>query len=225
MTNDKFDFEETPFDPASMATSSLGITKAVWYKRPWFLIVVAIVVVIAVSIITDLPRPITKSQDAASQNGTIKQINADTKACAFAATETFQFYNKFVQGKLTPGEITQTSGLITGDQTACSFASEPIYDLTNNIQPIETRAGKHVDRVIVVVRTWMTDYALSAIDDIQYLFNKPGTSGKIRNLTVLEANLNKQRALAIKDIDAAQRILGIPLKSPTLPALPHLLGT
>ncbi|HEY5266568.1 MAG TPA: hypothetical protein VIJ40_07125 [Acidimicrobiales bacterium] len=225
MTNDEFNFEETPFDPASMATSSLGIAKAVWYKRPWILIVIAVVVVVAISIITDLPRPITKAQDAATQNGTIKQINVDTKACSFAVNESFQFYNKFAQGKLTPSELTQTSGLLVGDQTACSFASEPVYDLTNNIQPLRTSAGKHIDEYLSVASKWMTDYALASIEDIQYLFSKPGTSSKIQGLTSLETHLSAERALAFKDVNEAQQILGIPLKSPILPVLPHLTGT
>ena len=116
-----------------MATSSLGLAKAVWYKRPWFIITVAVVVVVALSVLSDLPRKITKKEDAASQNGTIKQINVDVKACAFAVSESFSFYNKYVAGTLKASELAQIPPLLIGDQTACSFASQPVYDLTNNI--------------------------------------------------------------------------------------------
>lgn len=225
MTNDERVFDETPFDPASMAVSSLVNTRAVWFKRPWLLITVAVIFVAGVSVVTDITRPITKAQDAATQNGTIKQINADIKPCAYATTQSFQFYNDFVEGTLTSADLSQTTGLLVGDQTVCSFASEPIYDLTNNIQPLETPAGKYIDLMMTVSRTWMTDYALAAIEDIQYLFKYPGTESKIRDLTVLETRLSAERALAIKEVDEAGRIVKTSLIKPVIPMLPHLRGT
>jgi len=78
------DFEQIPFDPAAMSMSSLGITKAVWYRRPWFLLTVALVVVAAISVIVDLPGHMTPKQDASTQNASIKEINADLEECSFA---------------------------------------------------------------------------------------------------------------------------------------------
>ena len=208
-----------------MASSSLGLTKAVWYKRPWFLIAAALVLVVAISVISDISHPITKAQDAAAQNGTIKQINNDSKACSFAVTESFHFYNQFVKGRLTPSELSQTTSLLIGDQTACSFASEPIYDLTNNIQPLDTAAGKHIEGLLKASRKWMTNYALASIGDIQYLFGNPGATAQIQHLASLQTRLRAERALAINDVTEAQQILGISLKEPILPTLPHLIGT
>jgi hypothetical protein len=219
------DFEVVPFDPASMATSSLGLAKAVWYKRPWFIITVAVVVVVALSVLSDLPRPITKKEDAASQNGTIKQINVDVKACAFAVSESFSFYNKYVAGTLKASELAQIPPLLIGDQTACSFASQPVYDLTNNIQPRETTAGKDIDKVLRVAQQWMTNCALASIEDIQFLFNHPGNSSKIADLTKQQTNLSQTRQLALSDVHAAEKDLGITLVPLKIPVLPHLRGT
>ena len=225
MTDEFSDFEVVPFDPASMATSSLGLAKAVWYKRPWFLITAVVVVVAAISIVSDLPHRITKTEDAASQNATLKEINADIKPCAFAVSESFNFYNKYVAGKLTASELTQIPPLLVGDQTACSFASQPVYDLTNNIQPRETAAGKHIDRVISVVQRWITDNALASIEDIQYLFKHPDSSSKIGDLASQELKLNKDRQLALREVKAAEADIGIALVSLKLPVLAHLSGT
>lgn len=225
MTNNERLFEEKPYDPASMAATSLSNTKAAWFKRPWFLITVGVILISAVSIITDITNPLTNSQDVATQNGTIKHINSDTQACAYATTQSFQFYNDFVGGNLSSAEFSQASRYLVEDAVACSFASEPIYDLTNNIQPLETAAGKNINLMLVVSRTWMTDYALASIDDIQYLFQHPGTVSKIHTLTLLEADLTSERALAFKDVDAADRILGATLAKPAIPILPHLSGT
>lgn len=225
MTNDLSGFEEIPFNPATMATSSLGITKAIWYKRPWFLVTVAVIVIVAISVISDLTRPITKAQDAAAQNITLKQINVDIKPCAFAVNESFNFYNQDVTGKLTSSDRSQIPRLLTGDQTACSFASGPVYDLTNNIQPLKTTAGKHIDRILSVVVKWMTNHALAAIDDIQFLFSHPGAESKIHDLAIQQTRLSALRELAISDVNAADQILGATLVSPGLPVLPHLIGT
>ncbi|HVA69938.1 MAG TPA: hypothetical protein VNF08_01270 [Acidimicrobiales bacterium] len=225
MTDDLSGFEEIPFDPATMATSSLGIAKAIWYKRPWFLLTVVIVFVVAVSVISDLSRPITKAQDASSQNATIKAINSDIKECAFAVNESFNFYNDDVSGKLTPSELSQTTKLLVDDRTACSFASQPVYDLTNNIQPTDTKAGKHIDRMKSLVVKWITDYALASIDDIQYLFKNPGRASKIRDLSTQEAHLSTERQFALNEVSDAQKILGMRLATLKLPVLPHLIGT
>lgn len=225
MTDEFSDFEVVPFDPASMATSSLGLAKAIWYKRPWFLVTVAVVVVAALSVLSDLPQHITKKEDAASQNATMKQINADLAACSFAINESFSFYNKDVAGTLTKSELAQIPPLLVGDQTACSFASQPVYDLTNNIQPRETAAGKNIDKVLRVAQQWMTNNALASIEDIQYLFENPGASSKIADLTKQEVKLNATRQLGINDVLAAQKDVGIKLVPLKIPVLPHLRGT
>lgn len=225
MTDDLSDFEVVPFEPASMATSSLGLAKAEWFKRPWFLVTVAVVVVVALSVLSDLPRHITKQEDAASQNATIKQINGDLKACAFAVSESFSFYNKMVAGSLKSSELSQIPPLLIGDQTACSFASQPVYDLTVNIQPRETAAGKDIDHVLRVTQQWMTNGALASIEDIQYSFAHPRSGSKIADLAKQQAILAQTRQRALRDMRAAENDLGIKLTHLALPVLPHLRGT
>jgi hypothetical protein len=225
VTDDFSGFDEIPFDPASMSTSSLGLAKAIWYKRPWFLLTVAIVLIVAISVITDLPHPITKAQDAAAQDATLKSINGDLKLCAFAVNESFNFYNADVSGKLTKSNLSKIPKLLNDDRTACSFASQPVFDLTNNIQPLRTTAGKHIDRMKSVVQQWMTNNALASINDIQYLFAHPGDESKIRDLTTQQIGLASKRRLAQSDVSNAEHVLGISLVIVNLPVLPHLIGT
>ncbi len=208
-----------------MPTSSLGIAKAVWYRRPWFLLAVAIVVIAGVSVIVDLPAHMTPTQDAASQNSSIKEINTDLEDCSFAVKESFSFYNEDVAGTLTASDLAQVPTLLVGDQTACSFASEPVYDLTNNLQVDDTKAGVHIDRMLTVVEEWITNNALASIEDIQYLFNHPGNAAKLRNLAAEESDLQVKRTRALRDESAAEKILGLTLVPVKIPALPHLTGT
>jgi hypothetical protein len=225
VTDDFSDFETVPFDPASMPTSSLGITKAVWYRRPWVLATLALIVIVAISVVIDLPRPITKAQDVATQNATIKEINADLADCAFAVKESFHIYNLDVEGKLSASDKAQVPILLTGDETACSFASEPVYDLTNNIQVQDTAAGRHIDRMLSVVEHWITDNALAAIKDIQYLFNHPGDAGTISHLGYQERQLASVRLQALKDETLADNVLRLHLDNVHIPKLAHLTGT
>jgi len=208
-----------------MAASSLESPVLVWYKRPRFLIILAIVVVLGVSVITDLPRHITKAQDASEQNDSIHQINTDVAPCVFAVQQSFNFYQEHVTGKLSAANLKQVPALLVGDQTACSFASGGVYDLTNNIQVNDTKAGKHIDRMLSVIVTWSTSDALAAIEDIQYLFTHPGNTAKIARLTSREALLAQDKVKIDAEFKAAEDVLGIALKKPKIPALPTLSGT
>jgi hypothetical protein len=224
VSDDLSDFEVVPFDPASMSMSSLGIAKAVWYRRPWVLTLLALIVVLAISIIIDLPRHTTTAEDASSQNSSIREMNTDLAECSFAAKESFHFYNEDVAKRLTSSDLAQIPTLLVGDQTACSFASEPVYDLTNNLQVDDTTAGKHIDRMLSVVEKWITDNALASVEDIQYLFAHPGDLAKERNLAAQEVDLANERRQALGDERAAERVLGVKLVQLKLPVLPHLNG-
>lgn len=225
MSNDVPDFEEVPFDPATMSMSSLGITKAPWYRRPWFILTIALIVIAGVSVIVDLPGHMTPKHDAATQNASIKEINADLEECSFAVRESFSVYNQDVAGTLTASDLAQLPKLLTDDQTACSFASEPVYDLTNNLQIDDTKSGIHIDHMLSAVEQWITDNALASIDDIQYLINHPGNAKKIQNLAAEESDLQSVRTRALNDEATAQKILGLTLVPVKLPVLPHLTGT
>lgn len=215
----------TSYDPATMVASSLGTIKTVWYRRPWFLITMALVLIVAISVITDLPHRITNTEDVADQNASLKQINGDIAPCTFAVHEAFTFYNEFVSAKFTKSNIAQIPKLLVGDQTACSFASGSIYDLTNNIQIVRTKAGKHLDTMMPVIVEWTTDGALAAIEDIQTLFTTPDDAKAIRNLGYNERKLTRDRTTALNDVSDASAILGVTLAALKLPVLPHLKGT
>lgn len=227
MTDDESSNQPTPYNPASMPTSSLGSIKAVWYKRPWFLTTAAVIVVVAVSVVTDLPHPISKAEDASQQNASIKQINADTKACAYAVKDdAFSFYTKQVTGKLSAANRTQAITLLVNDQTACSFASNGLSDLTNNLQVNLTSAGKYIVSMAKEDQMWMTGYALAAIIDIQFLFVHPANQKKIADLTIQQTRLSATRHKALADLAHAQAIVTPwKLAQLDLPELAHLPGT
>lgn len=213
------------YDPASMPTSSLGSVRAVWYKRPWFLVTAVIVLVVAVSVITDLPHPITKAEDAHDQNAVMKQANTDIKVCAYAVSEAFTIYQRAQAGTLSAANRTMAlDKLLPSDQVACSFAGSPLTDLTGNIQVNDTTAGKHIDALLKIVVTWMANDANASIVDIRYLLAHPGDAVHVARLAHEERFLATDRAAALAHLSQAEAILGLPLVAPVLPALPQTAG-
>ena len=225
MTGDIPDFDTSVYDPATMAVTSLITAKIVWYRRPWFLLTVAVLLVVGVSVITDLPHHLSQTEDASAQNATMKQINTDIAPCNYAVKEAFSFYNEKVKGTLTPSNLHQIPHLLVADQSVCSFTSGSIYDLTNNIQVLDTTAGKNLDHMLTVVVKWTTDNALAAVEDIQYLFVHPGDQSKIRDLTAQQLLLAHDRALALADEATASHELATTLRPLHLSVLTHLIGT
>lgn len=223
MTHTPLDPDEIQFDPGSMSTSSLSAQRAVWYRRPWFLVTVGIIVVIAVSVITDLPHPVTKAEDTSDQNAVIAQINGDTSPCVFALKESFTFYRDELNHTLAASNLPTVKNYLLEDQTACSFASGPVYDMTNNIEPFDTAAGKKVDSAMAAVVKWITYDAVAAILDIRNYF---GTSPFHMNSVSLIKNENAlatDRTAEVGDINAASSILGknlTPLNVPVMARLP-----
>ena len=213
------------YDPASMPASSLMTVKAVWYRRPWFLIALVVIVAIAVSVVSDLPHAVSKSEDAAQQNGTITLINNDIAPCTYALHESFLIYNRLRSGTLSTENLAQAPNLVTQDLASCTLASGPIYDLTNNIQPVDTAAGKKIDAMYSVVITWTTNDAKDAIYDIYMALKQPTNQKWVRDLTTRQRYLAQDRARIIQLVDEASALVGVRLKSVNVPRLAPLLGT
>jgi len=192
----------------------------VWYKRTWVLVTAAIVVVIGASILIDLPRPVSNAEDVASQTASLKEINQDVAGCGYAVKETLLIHRDQVAGTLTPSDRSSTAKMLLDDQTACSFTSHSIFDLTNNIQIQDTAAGKCIDRMLTVTTTWVTSDALAAVEDIQYLYLHPGDRAKTKDLAAQQKLLADDRAKAVVYVQQAEAILHAHLPQPDLPVLP-----
>ncbi len=225
MTQDRPSDESVAYDPASMATSSLGLERSLWYKRPWFLVTVAVIIIIAVSVVSDISHPITNAEDVAAQNATMKQVNADIKQCTFGLSEAFRFYREETGGSLSSAQHKVIDKYLIEDQTVCSFAGPSMSELTNNLQPVETPAGRALDKMLKVTIIWMDSDANGAIADIAYLFKHPGDTKTIRDLGVRESYLAKDRSQALDHLARANAILSTDLVTLKLPALERLSGT
>jgi len=225
MTSSPYDSPSDPFDPGSMPSSSLSIAKAVWYRRPWFLATLGVIVVVGISVITDLPHPITKAEDASQQNGVIKQINGDTAPCVYAIKESFSFYREELAHTLAASDLGVVKNYLLEDQTICSFASGPVSDMTNNIEVSDTKPGKKIDAALASTVKWITYDGVAAILDIRNYFGKAPFTMNTPDLVKCENALESDREAEVTDVQSASAMLGIALTPINIPVLPRLPGT
>jgi hypothetical protein len=225
MTSSQDDPSDPSFDPGSMPSSSLSISKAVWYRRPWFLATVGIILVVAVSVITDLPHSVSKSDDAAAQNGIVKQINSDAAACVFALKESYSFYRGSLAHTIETSNLPTVKNYLLEDQTACSFASGTVFDLTQNISPLDTKPGKFVDSAYQMTVKWITYDAVGLINNIRAYFAGGPSAAVTANLVKYQNLLESDRNSEINDMAQASGLLGTTLTAINIPSMPRLPGT
>ena len=61
------------------------------------------------------------------------EVNSDLGPCALGIHQAIGIWNLEATHRLTATDRSPTPGLLNDDQSACSFTSDGIYDLTTNI--------------------------------------------------------------------------------------------
>jgi hypothetical protein len=226
MTGRPDDPKSSEFDPGSMSASSFGTVKALWYKRPWVLVTIVILLVIGVSIVTDLPHHITPAQDTGDQNSAVRQINFDLKTCNYSVTEAFNFYRLDVNKKLSQSNYKLAlHTYLPEDRQSCSFVSSALTDMTGNLQIVDTTAGKQIEKLRLTVVRWIDHDAQNAIKDIIVLFSHPGDPKAMADLVTEENYLAQDRQTALGYLGRADNILGVTLVNLNLATPARLPGT
>ena len=148
--------------------------KPPFYKKRAVIVTTVIVAILAVTVVTDLPQSQTRGAQISEDTAIMKEVNSDLAPCEYAANESFTIWKDQESHALSPSEISRVPGLLRDDQTACSFTSDSIYDLTSNVDVPQTPAGKSLGQMVGTVTLWATSDALSAIESIQTLTSDPG---------------------------------------------------
>ena len=217
--------EPLPNDPFTLeGIIAQEPVKPVWYRRGWVLVAVAVTVLIVASVLVDLPTNTTPATDTADQVAVMKQINSAISGCSYAAKETFTIYQDLQAHSLSAADVALTPSMLRDDQSACSFTSSSIFDLSN-VEGTGTPAGKDINQVVNVATIWATSDALAAIEDIQTLSTDPGNAAARADLPKRETALAQDRAKANGFVTSASHILHTNLPRPDLPALPTPPGS
>jgi hypothetical protein len=196
----------------------LEVRATPWYKRPPYLIAAAVLVVVMVAVVTDLPQHASRSVQISGDTTVIKQLNAGIDSCAFAVKEAMGFNHDEQANNLNPSDRAAVPRLLADDQQACSYTSESIYDLSD-IEVPGSSSGKYIGRLVNTATIWATSDGLAAIEAIQALWSAPHDAAAQRDLVKAEQELTQDRIIVLTDIQAADKILSAHLPSVGLPAL------
>ncbi len=201
-----------------MSAPSPPTTAPLWQRHRGLLIALVVFVILLITVLSDLPVNTSRADDISAERSVMSEVNTDLAPCALAVHEAIGIWNLQAAHELTPADRAPTPGLLSDDQTACSFTNEDIFDLTN-IQVPGTPAGKKLGQMIAVATLWTTSDALRAIEDVQTLMSDAGDTSVQRNLTKEEGLLAADRTAALSDEQAADRSLGTRLQPVDLPAV------
>ena len=197
-----------------------GGTARPWYRRRGALAAGVVVVLVAITVVTDLPQHASPRQQAASADAVVKAINTDVHPCTFAVKQTFELYADESDPSVSAGDRARIPRMMTDDQAACSFTNATIFALATITTP-GSAAGRDMGDAVNTVTLWVTSDALAAIEQIQTLTTHPGDAGARARLAKEERLLASDRAKAEADITAAGRLLGARIMRPDLPRLPE----
>jgi hypothetical protein len=192
-----------------------------FFKRRAVIVTAVVVVVLAITVVTDLPENASLSSQVTSDKATVQEVNADVGPCAYAVNESFTIYADEQAHSLSQADISRVPGLLRDDQTACSFTSESIYELSSDIEVPGSASGKPLGEMVGTITLWATSDALSAIESIQVLSGDPGNKSALAQLRSGERLLASDRSTAESQLQAADKVLGTKLPGLNLPALPE----
>ncbi len=191
-----------------------------FFKRRGVIVSAVVVVVLAVTVVTDLPENASLSSQIAGDKAIVQEVNADVGPCAYAAGESFEIYGDEQAHSLSQSDIAQVPGLLRDDLQACSFTNDSIVELSSDIEVPGSAAGKPLGDMVGTITLWATSDALSAIESIQQLASHPGSKAASSQLRSEERLLASDRAMAESQLQAADKVLGTKLPGLNLPALP-----
>jgi len=201
-----------------MSETTASTKAPLWQRHRGLLIGLVVFVILLITVLSDLPVSTSRADDIGAERSVMSEVNTDLAPCALAIHQAIGIWNLQAAHELTPADQAPTPGLLSDDQTACSFTNEDIFDLTN-IQVPGTAAGKHLGQLIAAATLWTTSDALRAIEDVQTLMSDPGNTSAQRNLTKEEGLLAADRTSAVSQEEAADRTLDTRLQPVDLPAV------
>ncbi len=199
--------------------------KPIWQRHRGAAIAVAVAVIALITVLTDLPTATTRASDISEEQSVMSEMNSDLHPCAYAVNQALGIWALQVKHQLSQAERAPTPGILSDDQSACSFTNEGIYDLTSNLQVPSTAAGKQLGDLVYTATLWVTSDALQAIEDVQRLLNDPHNAAVARNLSKEEGLLASDRRAGLAEENAADHDLDTRLQPVDLPSVSSLTAT
>ena len=189
-------------------------TKPIWQRHRGLAIAAVALIILLITVLTDLPASTSRAEDISAERSVMTEVNNDLAPCAFGLNQAVGIWKLQAAHQLTAADRAPTPGLLGDDQSACSFTSEGIFDLSN-IQVPGTPAGKHLGQMVGIATLWTTSDALRTIEDVQALMANPNDAAALHSLTVENGQLASDRRNALAEEAAADHLLATHLQAST----------
>lgn len=176
---------------------SPGSDQPLWRRRP-FLLGGAVVVIVGVAVITDIPLSSTPTTRLSDASATIKEIKSDIAGCNAALGEAFTIYQRLSAGTLTKGQRAESPGILSDDANGCSYTNQSIVDLANLGLP-QVSIGKDLSHIAGRALAWTDPDGLTAIYDISTLLRHPGQTKAAAGLRTQVRQLTVDRNAAVAE--------------------------
>ena len=190
----------------------------IWQRHRGLAIAAVVFVVVLITVVSDLPVSTSRAEDISAERSVMTEVNTDLGPCALGVHQAIGIWNLQAEHALTVADRAPTPGLLSDDQTACSFTDESIFDLTN-IEVPGTAAGKDLGQLIATATLWTTSDSLRAIEDVQTLMNDPTSMAAEHNLAKEERQMGADRRTALSQEAAADQDLDTHLATVDLPSV------
>ena len=103
--------------------------RPIWERHRGLAIAAAVLVIALITVISDLPTATTRASDVSAERAVMSEVNSDLQPCAYSIKQALGIWSLEANHRLTPADRTPTPGLLSDDQSACSFTNQGIYDL------------------------------------------------------------------------------------------------
>jgi len=188
------------------------------WKRTGLPITAAIIAVIIIAVITDLPTHPSLASQRVDANNLITTINTNLRPCVFGLKEANTIFGDRQAGKLSRGDRAKVPTLLADDAGACSFTSDSVNNLAGIEEP-GSGAGRYLAAVISDALTWTTSDALAAIDDMILITHHQHVGRAAFDLHQRNARLADDRREALAEMNKAEKYLNASLPSLLMPTI------
>ena len=104
-----------------------------WYRRRATLVAGVAVVVLAITVVTDLPTTASRADNLASAEAFVKEVNQDLGPCTLAVTQAIAMRRAQLDGTLSASDRASAASFLLDDAEGCSAANP----LTNALLGID----------------------------------------------------------------------------------------
>lgn len=193
-------------NPQDVVTRSQATSRKGWATRrmpPW--VIVAIVVIVAATIVLSLVHKPSQAERASDFRGYLGDVNAGIISCAGGLRDAITALDTVEAGQTA--KTSAAESILAYNAQNCSPANnEPLQDFTN-YQVAESLASFHLDVADNDVITWAFDAQTAMNDMLAVLEAKtPAAKAKAKaTLTTAMAKLNAERARIYSFWNRAQK--------------------